>query len=181
MPDAPDDLTLGLFRRVRRELTAAVEGLDDDALIWRPSPATHSIGWLAWRITRGQDRNLSELMGIPQLWLSDGWADHFHRPADPSDTGLGHTPEQVAAFHAPGSKDLLAYHDVVHTRTERYLTEAPDHDPALTVPSPTLPYSPAAQERLQGLLADFFTHLGQITLLVNLLPDHARTASGTGT
>ncbi|CAM5595724.1 hypothetical protein GCM10010329_49250 [Streptomyces spiroverticillatus] len=165
------DISLGLFRRLRAELNQGVEGLDDAALVQVPAPGTNSIGWLAWHIARAQDRNLSELLEVPQLWLTDGWADHFHLPADPADTGYEHSRAQAAAFRAPGSKDLLAYHDAVHGLVERYFAEAPDADLGRVVTSPTLRDSHTVQERLQALLADSFAHVGQIALLRGLLPD----------
>ncbi|MFJ2744260.1 DinB family protein [Streptomyces sp. NPDC087440] len=164
------DMSLNLFRRLRTELNEAVKGLDDAGLVHVPSPGTHSIGWLAWHIARGQDRDLSELLEVPQLWLTDGWADHFHLPADPADTGFTHSRAQAAAFRAPGSKDLLAYHDAVHGLVERYFADAPDSDLGRVVPSPTLRDTDTVQERLQGLLADSFAHVGQIALLRGLLP-----------
>ncbi|MGW1028165.1 DinB family protein [Streptomyces sp. NPDC002577] len=82
------DLTLRLFRRIRSDLAEAVEGATAVELDERLLPGSNSVGWLAWHIARGQDRNLSEITGSPQLWLSDGWAARFSRPADPGDTGL---------------------------------------------------------------------------------------------
>ncbi|MFB7745357.1 DinB family protein [Streptomyces sp. NPDC056132] len=164
------ELSLGLFRRVRRELIKSVDGLEDAALDWRPSPGSNSIAWLAWHVARGQDRNLSELMGDPQRWLFDGWADLFGRPADPSDTGLGHSAEQAAAFRSPGSKGLLAYHGAVHELAERYLAVAPGDDLGRIVASPTLGNVHTVEERLQGLITDSFAHLGQIAMIHGLMP-----------
>ncbi|MDT0346471.1 DinB family protein [Streptomyces litchfieldiae] len=164
-------LALGLFRRVRSELIKSVDGVGEAALDWRPSPGSNGIGWLAWHVARGQDRNLSELMGAPQRWLSDGWADRFGRPADPSDTGFGHSAAQAAAFRSPGSQVLLAYHGAVHDLAERYLRAAPDDDLGRIVVSPTLGNEHTVEERLRGLLTDSLAHLGQIAMLRGLMPD----------
>ncbi|MFI9605396.1 DinB family protein [Streptomyces sp. NPDC004069] len=161
-------LSLGLFRRIRSELIKSVDGLEDAALDWRPSPGSNSMGWLTWHVARGQDRNLSELMGDSQRWLSDGWADLFGRPADPSDTGFGHSFEQAASFRSPGSKGLLAYHGAVHDLAEHYLSAAPDDDLGRIVVSPTLGNVHTVEERLQGLITDSFAHLGQIAMLRGL-------------
>lgn len=126
------------------------------------------MGWLTWHVARGQDRNLSELMGDSQRWLSDGWADLFGRPADPSDTGFGHSFEQAASFRSPGSKGLLAYHGAVHDLAEHYLSAAPDDDLGRIVVSPTLGNVHTVEERLQGLITDSFAHLGQIAMLRGL-------------
>lgn len=163
-------LSLGLFRRIRSELIKSVDGLAGAALDWRPSPGSNSMGWLAWHIARGQDRNLSELMGDSQRWLSDGWADLFGRPADPCDTGFGHSAEQAAAFRSPASTSLLAYQGAVHDLAERYLSAAPGDDLGRIVVSPTLGNVHTVEERLQGLITDSFAHVGQIALLRGLLP-----------
>ncbi|WP_328914842.1 MULTISPECIES: DinB family protein [unclassified Streptomyces] len=161
-------LTLTLFRRVRREFVAAVEGLTDTALEHRLTPATNSVGWLAWHIARGQDRNLSELTGLPQLWLTDGWADRFGRPADPADTGFGHSAAAAAAFRSPGGATLLAYQEAAHGIAERCLAAAPDGDLGRVVVSVTLGNAHSVADRLGGQLDDCFAHLGQIALLESL-------------
>ncbi|MFE7412378.1 DinB family protein [Streptomyces laurentii] len=158
-------LTAGLFQRVRRDLAAALDEVPDAALDGRPAPGCNSLGWLAWHVARGQDRNVSELMGEPQVWVADGWAARCGRPADPSDTGFGHAPAEAAAFRSPGGALLLGYHGAVHARVERYCATAPADDLGRTVTSPTLGNTHTVEERLQGLLADSFAHLGQIALL----------------
>lgn len=124
-----------------------------------------SHAWLAWHIARGQDRNLSELTSRPQLWLSADWADRFHRPPDPTDTGYRHTPAQVAAFHSPPVDVLLAYQSATHDLAEAYLSTAPDHDLTRLVESPTLGNTHTVQERLTGLIREGFAHTGQMALM----------------
>ncbi|MFJ6934930.1 DinB family protein [Streptomyces sp. NPDC101132] len=163
-------LALGLFRRVRVELTESVEGLAEDELNWRPSSDGNSTAWLVWHIARGQDRNLSEVIGKPQLWLAEGWADRFDRPADPSDTGFGHSTEEAHAFLSPGGPLLLSYLDSVHERAENYLSSAPAEDLHRIAPSPTLGTADTVEVRIQGQIADSFAHLGQIGTLRGLMP-----------
>jgi hypothetical protein len=164
-------LTLGLFRRVRSDLVRSVEGVGNAALDWKASPGGNSAGWLAWHIARGQDRNLSEMIGEPQVWVSNGWAVRFGRPADPSDTGFGHSTAKAAAFLSPGSRELLAYHGAVHEVAGQYLPTAPDNDLGRVVVSPTLGNVHTVEERLRGLVTDCFAHLGQISLLQGLMQD----------
>lgn len=167
-------LTLGLFRRIRSDLVTAVQGTGPAALAWKVSPASNSVGWLAWHIARGQDRNLSEMIGDQQVWVAAGWAARFGRPADPADTGFGHAAAQAAAFEAPESRLLLAYHGAVHEIAERYLAEAPDGDLGRVVVSPTLGNAHTVEERLRGLITDSFAHLGQIDLIRGLMPGGVR-------
>ncbi|AYV29736.1 DinB family protein [Streptomyces sp. CJ_13] len=158
-------LALLMFRQVRAELTRMVHAgaLDRD-----PRPDANSAAWLVWHVARGQDRNLSELAGLPQVYVEQGWAARFGRPADPSDTGYGHTPAEAAAFRgagAPGAAVLLGYLDSVHDRVERYLAAAPAGDLARTAPSPTLGTAESVEARLAAQLADSLAHVGQLGLL----------------
>ncbi|MFJ7157892.1 DinB family protein [Streptomyces sp. NPDC101118] len=171
-------LALGLFRRVRIDLAQSVEGLGERELNWRPSSDSNSTAWLVWHVARGQDRNLSEVIGRPQLWLSGGWADRFGRPADPSDTGFGHSTDEMNAFLSPGGPLLLSYLDSVHELAENYLSSAPAEDLHRIAPSPTLGTADTVELRLQGQIADSFAHLGQIGTLRGLMPEfHEMTDS----
>ncbi|MFD6941097.1 DinB family protein [Streptomyces goshikiensis] len=158
-------LALLMFRQVRAELTRMV---DAGALGRDPGPDANSAAWLVWHVARGQDRNLSELAGLPQVYVEQGWAARFGRPADPSDTGYGHTPAEAAAFRgagAPGAAVLLGYLDAVHDRVEGYLAAAPAGDLARTAPSPTLGTAESVEARLAAQLADSLAHVGQLGLL----------------
>ncbi|MET7530445.1 DinB family protein [Streptomyces goshikiensis] len=158
-------LALLMFRQVRAELTRMVHA---GALHRDPGPDANSAAWLVWHVARGQDRNLSELAGLPQVYVEQGWAARFGRPADPSDTGYGHTPAEAAAFRgagAPGAAVLLGYLDSVHDRVERYLAAAPAGDLARTAPSPTLGTAESVEARLAAQLADSLAHVGQLGLL----------------
>ncbi|MER5935469.1 DinB family protein [Streptomyces sp. NPDC002054] len=150
------ELTLELFRRVRAEL-AEVLAEDDPA---RVAAGGNSVGWLVWHVLRGQDRNLSEVAGTPQLWVS-GWAERFGRPADPADTGYGHTRAEAGAFAA--ARDQLAgYAEAVQAMIEQYLAGAPEGDLRRVAASSTLGTADTVAERLAGQLQDSFMHLGQI-------------------
>ncbi|MER8094606.1 DinB family protein [Streptomyces goshikiensis] len=158
-------LALLMFRQVRAELTRMVQS---GALGRDPGPDANSAAWLVWHVARGQDRNLSELAGLPQVYVEQGWAARFGRPADPSDTGYGHTPAEAAAFRgagAPGAAVLLGYLDAVHDRVEGYLAAAPAGDLARTAPSPTLGTAESVEARLAAQLADSLAHVGQLGLL----------------
>ncbi|MFF5445815.1 DinB family protein [Streptomyces sp. NPDC012888] len=155
-------LTLMMFRQVRAGLAAALAEAGDPGLDRRPGEDGNTVGWLVWHVLRGQDRNLSEVAGVRQLWLT-GWAERFGRPADPADTGYGHSRAEADAFASPGGARLLeAYADAVHAMVEAYLAGAPDADLARVAPSPTLGGADTVERRLAGQLQDSFAHLGQI-------------------
>ena len=159
-------MTLRMFRRVRDDVRTSIDGVSAVELDRRLG--SNSVGWLVWHISRGQDRNLSELTGSTQLWLANGWATRFDRPADPTDTGFGHSAEQAGAFRSPALELLLAYHDATHGLAEKYLASAADDDLGRLVVSPTLGNTLSVEERLAGQLHDSFAHAGQIGLLRGL-------------
>jgi hypothetical protein len=148
-----------MFRRFRTDLRAAIEGnrrreghgVGPAAIPWFQQ---RRLARLAHR-TRA-DRNLSEITGSPQLWLAADWATRFNRPADPGDTGFGHSPVQAAGFRCPYTEALLAYQDATHDLAERYLETAPAGDLDRVVISPTLGNTHTVEERLSGLLRDCF-------------------------
>jgi hypothetical protein len=163
------DLALGQFRRIADDLTTAIDRVPAELLDRRPWPGANSAGWLIWHTARGLDRNLSELLGVPQLWVADGWAARSRRPADPADTGYGHTPEAAAAFRSPDPGDLKAYAAAACALAEAYLAAAHPRALDTTSVSPTLSNICTVAQRLIGLLADSQAHLGQLGLFPDCL------------
>jgi hypothetical protein len=115
------DLLADTFGRIQQVVRVSAGGLTADELAFRPDADANSIAWLLWHLTRIQDDHLSEIAGHEQAWTSDEWAARFGRPADPTDTGYGHTSEQVAAIRPEDPGVLLGYHAAVAARTSEYL------------------------------------------------------------
>ena len=92
-----------LLESANASLKRAIDGLTDEQVFHQPSQDTNNIAWLAWHLYRWQDRQGGVLSGEEQVWTRDGWCERFGLAAD--STGLGDTPEQVAAFRPP--LDLL--------------------------------------------------------------------------
>jgi hypothetical protein len=114
-------LLLELYGRVPPLARQAVEGLDADALTNRPAPDANPIGWLVWHLTRVQDHHVAELLGEDQVWVGGDRARRFGLPPDPSNTGYGHTAEDVAAVRPDGPEVLLEYLAAVDARTRAML------------------------------------------------------------
>ncbi|MBY8883406.1 DinB family protein [Streptomyces sp. PTM05] len=121
------DLLTDAFERVHASVHDAVEGLSADRLATRPEGSANSIAWLVWHLTRVQDDHVSDAEGVEQAWTAQGWADRFGLPFSPSDTGYGHSGDEVAAVRA-SAKLLTGYHDAVHERTLRYVGGLSGHD-----------------------------------------------------
>ena len=110
-----------VFGRVPGLVADAVEGLTADQLATPPSQGANTIGWLVWHLIRVQDHHVSELLGEPQIWEGEGWAERFGLTADAHNTGYGHDPAEVAEVRAEGPAALIEYLDAVHRRTIAYL------------------------------------------------------------
>src|SRR5574341_1688675 len=123
---APTDVLLDAFTRVCESLHRTLPDLTVEELIKEPHPP---IGWLAWRLTRIMDSNVSRLSGREQLWIGNGWAGRLGMPPEPADFGrsASHTREQVRAFRA-SAELLLAYHDATYERTKAYLQSLTPQD-----------------------------------------------------
>jgi Protein of unknown function (DUF664) len=123
-------LLLELYGRIPPLARHAVEGVDQDRLVSAPAPGANPIGWLVWHLTRIQDHHIAELIDETQLWAAGGWADRFGLAPDPSNTGYGHDPDEVASVRPDSAAVLLEYLDAVHDRTRSMLArlEPPDLD-----------------------------------------------------
>jgi hypothetical protein len=157
------EVFLEAFGRISQLVRQSVSGADAEGLSYRPEPGANSIAWLAWHLTRIQDDHLSEIAGIDQAWIAEGWHDRFGMEADPHNTGYGHGPDQVAAIPADPEL-LLAHHEAVAARTATYLAKVDDaeldriidrsYDPPVTV-----------GVRLVSVISDNIQHAGQARYL----------------
>lgn len=162
------DLLSDAFGRVDEDTRRVVKGLTTDQLGHRPNGTGNSIAWLIWHLARIIDHQVSELAGVKQSWMADGWVERFHLDLAPESTGYGHTSEEVDAVRAEGGL-LSAYTAAVIAHTTRYLhtlTEA-DYDRVIDDswdPPVTLGV------RLVSIINDATQHLGQAAYVRGILP-----------
>lgn len=155
-----------IYERISQVLETALEGLTQDDLDQQPNPDSNSIGWLAWHLTRAQDRAIGDLIGEGQLWIKDGWSSRFNRSPDPQDVGFGHSLEDVAAFRSPDVQTLLAYHHAVVERSKHYISELSETDLDRKLDHPRYP---TVEARLLGVISDNLQHAGQVAYVHGLL------------
>ena len=110
-------LLVELFVRVPPLARLAVDGVDEARLTERPGPDANPIAWLVWHLARIQDSHVAEAFDTSQIWVTGDWAARFGLEPDPSNTGFGHTSEEVATIRPSTPDALLDYLDAVHTRT----------------------------------------------------------------
>ncbi|HWE55820.1 MAG TPA: DinB family protein [Acidimicrobiales bacterium] len=162
------DLLIELFERIPPLAGDAIDGLSAADLVARPGPEANTIGWLAWHIGRVQDAQISDITGDDQLWATGGWAAGFGLEPDPSNSGYGHTAEDVARI-CPKSPDVLTHYlAAAHDRTVSFLrgTRPADLDRVIDRrwdPPVTLGV------RLVSIADDCLQHAGQAAYVRGLL------------
>lgn len=148
------------FTRIPGIVRRAVDGLDADALAWRPEPGANPIGWLVWHLARIQDDHVADLDDGEQVWLVERWGPRFGLPEESTETGFGHSPEQVAVVRPDGPGALLDYLDAVTERTRRFLTAIGEDDLDRVVDTSWDP--PVTMGvRLVSVIGDGLQHAGQ--------------------
>lgn len=161
-----------VFGRMPDAVRRAVDGLDADQLVVRPtadgSGEGNSVAWLIWHLTRVQDNHVADAAHLPELWLDQGWAERFGLDLDPSDTGYGHSSDQVEKVR-PSSADLLVeYYDAVHSRTLDFIAGLGEVDLDRIVDASWDP-PVTLRVRLVSVVEDCMQHAGQAAYVRGLL------------
>jgi hypothetical protein len=163
------DLLADGYNRLPEFLGHVLNGLTQEDLNWQPREDSNSIGWLLWHLTRQQDAQIAALMEEEQLWIKDGWHSKFDRPADPKDTGFGHTPEQVAAFRSPETNIMLDYLKAAVERSKQFFLSLSKEDLDRELDEPWYQPLPTVGVRLISILDDAILHSGQAAYVRGLL------------
>ena len=143
-------------------LHEAADGLTAEQLYFQPAPASNSIGWLIWHMSRMKDLHTGSVIDETDLWRTEGWAERFGLPRDKF--GAGDTPEQVASFR-PAPELLMEYADAVHVAAMRRVSTATLEQLGTEGPSPISGRVRPAWESLRVNVHDFTNHTGQIAYL----------------
>ena len=163
-----NELLLDAFGRIHETVTAALDGVDADALARRPAGSGNSMAWLIWHLSRVEDAQLASAAGLEQVWTSRGFVARFGLPLPERDTGYGHTRSQVDAVRAAPDL-LLAYYDTVHRQTAGFLESLADDDLDRVVDTRWNP-PVTLGVRLVSTLADCLQHVGQAAYVKGLDP-----------
>ena len=163
-----DALLADAIGRVSEQVPAVVGGLDETDLAWRPDPSANSVAWLVWHLARVQDHHVAEILDVDPIWVSGDYAERCGLDPDASNTGYGHSPDEVAAVRPDSGDVLLEYLDAVSARTQQMLRGlTPDDldrivdrrwDPPVTL-----------GVRLVSIADDSLQHVGQAAYLRGLL------------
>jgi hypothetical protein len=151
-----------------------LRGLNITDMNVQPHADCNSIGWTVWHLTRLPDDVFSALLDQEQLWISGGWYQKFKREDDPTDTGFGHTTEQVRNFWSPSVRKQMEYHKAVLERVRKYIKplKLSDLDNPSDVPWST-PNATISQV-IQDVLTDIWLHTGEASYIKGLLKAQGR-------
>lgn len=161
-------LLIELYGRIPPLAAEAVAGLEPEQLALRPAPDANSIAWLVWHLARVQDHHVAEILDTPQVWTEGEWAARFDLDPDPSNTGYGHSPAEVAAVRPESAAALTDYLAAVDARTRPMLERLTADDLDRVVdrrwdPPVTLGV------RLVSVADDSLQHVGQAAYVRGLL------------
>jgi hypothetical protein len=168
------ELLLDGYDRLPDEMKEVLAGLSIAELDWQPQRDANSLGWTAWHLTRVLDSQIAELMGEEQLWTRDRWHAKFKRPADPDDTGYGHTPAEVRAFRSPSARIQSDYLRPAVERAKRYLMTLGPGDLARVLDEPWQRPRPTVGVRIVSVVADCHHHAGEASYIRGLLKNRRR-------
>ncbi len=164
------DILIDAYSRIQGSLHRTLEGLDAERLAYRPHADANSVAWLTWHLTRVHDDHISEIAGIDQAWVSEGWAEKFGMEPDPHNQGTGHTSEQVGAIRPDGPELLLGYQDAVVARTNRYLATV-DGDELERIIDRNYDPPVSVGARLVSVISDNTQHAGQAAYVRGLIEE----------
>ncbi len=163
------DLLVDSYEEAFKAVERALVGLSQKDLNWQSRPDCNSIGWTAWHLARELDGLISSITGEEQLWIKDKWHEKFNRSPDPTDSGTGHSPEQVAEFDSPDVKTLLNYYQAVLEMSKHHITSLSSSDLSRKVDDPWAQYFPTVASRLVVALEETLLHAGQACYIRGLL------------
>jgi uncharacterized damage-inducible protein DinB len=154
------------FGRIEETYVAVADGLDAEALHWRPAGTGNSVGWLLWHLARVQDDHVAGVAGTPQVW--EQWQERFGLENGTDDIGYGHSSEQVDAVRILDPALLTGYHAEVHRATLSCLAGMDDEELDRVVDRRWDP-PVTAGVRLVSVISDCLQHLGQAAYVKGLL------------
>jgi uncharacterized damage-inducible protein DinB len=154
------DILVDAFGRIRQVTHKVVGGLTPDQLSVRITDEANSIAWLVWHLTRIQDDHIADAAGTEQVYVSNGWADRLGLSLRTSDTGYGHSSDDVAAVRVESGDLLTGYHDAVYEETIGYVQRLNDADLDRIVDESWDP-PVSLGVRLVSVIADDLQHAGQ--------------------
>ena len=163
--------------QAHQRFLATLQGLGEDALVWRPAPHANAIIEIVWHVARVDDRLGRRRSGLgPEVWSSQQWSRRFGVTGGADPDGDYQFLRENGAI--PSLETIVEYLNTIHTDTLQRLARL---DPADLdrVPDP---------ERPQWTIATCFRHMvthkndhhGQIDFIRGLRQPGWDLPPGTG-
>lgn len=170
MSRVPPAITLLLdgFDRVQQAVEEVLDGVTDDEADERLEERANSISWLIWHLTRALDGHVADIVGHLQVWQAGEWYELFDLPLPASDTGFGHSSEQVGQVHGVGTEALAGYFAAVHEQVVSYVSEVTEDDLDEVIDASFDPPTTLGV-RLVSLVAEGLQHAGQAAFIAGIL------------
>lgn len=168
------DVLVDAFERIRQLVHGAVDGLSSEQLSYRVDEGANSIAWLVWHLSRIEDDHIADAAQTEQVWTTDGWADRFGLRFERSETGFGHSADDVASVRVPSGDLLTGYHDAVSARTIDYVQALTDNDMERVVDAAWDP-PVTLGVRLVSVAGDTWQHAGQAAFVRGVIERRRRT------
>jgi len=162
------ELLADAFGRITGIIHRAVDGLAPEQLTIRVDDQANTISWLVWHLTRIQDDHIANAAGTEQVYTSGGWVDRFALPFEPSDTGYGHSSDEVASVLVESGELLTDYHEAVSQQTIRFVESLTDNDLSRIVDESWNP-PVTLGVRLVSVLSDNLQHAGQAAFVRGII------------
>jgi hypothetical protein len=162
------EFLLELYGRTPPLARRVVDGLRAGQLTEQVAPRANTIAWLIWHAGRVQDHHVAEVLGVGQIWSTGTWGSGFGLDPDPSNTGYGHSTEEMLAVRPESGAVVCDYLDAVSARTASMLRDMSEVDLDRIVdrawdPPVTLGV------RLASVAADNLQHVGQAAYVRGIL------------
>jgi hypothetical protein len=172
------DVLVEELRRIEADLMDALDGLSADELRFRPGGTGNPVGWLAWHIARITDEQIAAVAGCDPTWTVDGWYDRFGLAVGPSDTGYGHSSEEVDATTVTDLPLLAGYAKATFDGCCDLLSTLDDGEWEQIIDRSFRP-PVTVRVRVVSVIGDCWQHVGQARYAVGLArhggPDGARS------
>ena len=162
------NLLVDAFGRIRGIIQRSVHGLAPEQLSFRVDDGANSISWLVWHLTRIQDDHIADAAGGEQVYTSEGWADRLALPFDPSDTGYGHSSDEVSSTRVESGELLTGYHEAVVQQTIRFVEPLTGNDLGRIIDESWDP-PVTLGVRLVSVISDNLQHAGQAAFVRGII------------
>jgi hypothetical protein len=121
-----------------------------------------------WHLTRIQDDHIADAAASEQVYTRGGWADRLALPFEPSDTGYGHSSNEVATVRVESGELLTGYHEAVFQETLRFVEPLTDDDLTRIIDESWDP-PVTLGVRLVSVISDNLQHSGQAAFVRGII------------